>query len=157
MLAGVGVYKLKRNVDDRGFFSEILRSDWKDFLQGDEIRQVNISVSNPGVIRAWHCHNRGQIDYITLIKGSIKLSIYDGRGDSQTKGQLKEFILSDNDPKIIRVPGFYWHGTKCIGEEPSSVLYCMSKLYDYLSPDEERKAWDDSSIIDPKTNKPYKW
>jgi len=34
-LQGVRVYELKVLPDERGFFAEVLRSDWKDFL-GDE-------------------------------------------------------------------------------------------------------------------------
>ncbi len=37
MLPGVTTYDLKKNVDERGFFTEILRDDWRELLQDDNI------------------------------------------------------------------------------------------------------------------------
>ena len=33
----------------------------------------------------------------------------------------------------------------------------IENLYDYKNPDEERRPWNDPTIIDPKTKKPYDW
>ncbi|ATZ61222.2 MAG: dTDP-4-dehydrorhamnose 3,5-epimerase [candidate division WS2 bacterium] len=157
MLPGVRVYDIKKNIDERGFFAELLRLDWKDFVEDDNIVQVNLSMSCPGVIRAWHRHSRGQVDYICAVKGSLMVCAYDDRKNSKTKGQLDEIILNSEKLQIVRIPGFYWHGTKCIGNEPSLVLYNVTKLYDYEEPNEERKAWNDPSIIDSKTGERYDW
>jgi len=144
MLLGVQLYNIKPNIDERGNFSEVFRQDWIN----DKIVQVNVSKSHPNVVRAWHRHLQGQIDYITILNGTAKICIYD-----ETSHELNEFILNNEVPQLIRIPGFYWHGTKCIGNEPSTTLYLMTKLYDDSNPDEERV----SSIIDPRTNKPYDW
>jgi dTDP-4-dehydrorhamnose 3,5-epimerase len=157
MLPGVKVYDVKKNTDERGFFSVVLRLDWGSFVEGDNIVQVNLSVSYPGIIRAWHRHSRGQVDYICVVKGALKVCAYDDREGSETKGQLDEIILNSEKPQIVRIPGFYWHGTKCIGDEPSMVLYFVTKLYDYNNPDEERRPWNDISILDPRTGEPYDW
>lgn len=157
MLPGVKVYNFKKNSDDRGFFLELFRVDRKDFIGGDEIAQVNFSMSYPGVIRAWHRHSRGQIDYICAIKGILKVCAYDDREGSKTKEQLDEIILDSKKPQMVRIPGFYWHGTKGIGGKPTLVIYLVTKLYDYENPDEERRKWNDPLIIDPRTNKPYDW
>jgi len=58
---------------------------------------------------------------------------------------------------VVRIPGTYWHGTKTVGNEPSLTVYFVTKLYDYQNPDEERRPWNDPSIIDPKTGKPFDW
>ena len=156
MLKGVKIKSLKKNVDERGFFTEMMRSDWKDIFQ-EVVVQANLSVSHPGVIRAWHRHSRGQIDYLCVVKGSLKVCAYDDRENSETKGQLDEIILDSEKPQVVRIPGFYWHGTKCIGDEPSMVVYFVTKLYDYKTPDEERRPWDDPSIVDPRTGEQYDW
>jgi len=52
MLPGVRTLDLKKNVDERGFFAEIIRQDWKDLLDDDSIVQTNLSFSYPGMIRA---------------------------------------------------------------------------------------------------------
>ena len=158
MLPGVIVYDIKKNIDERGFFAELLRLDWRSLVEDDDnIVQVNLSISYPGIIRAWHRHSMGQVDYVCVVKGVLKVCAYDDRVDSKTKGQLDEIILNSEQIQIIRIPGFYWHGTKCIGDEPSMVLYFVTKLYNYKNPDEERRPWNDPSIIDPRTGEQYDW
>lgn len=157
MLPGIKVYDIKKMPDERGFFAELLRRDWENFVGSDNIVQINLSMSNPGIIRAWHRHSRGQVDYICVVKGTLKVCAYDDREDSKTKGQLDEIILNSEKLQIVRVPGFYWHGTKCIGDEPSMTLYFVTRLYGYENPDEERRSWNDPSIIDPRTGERYDW
>lgn len=157
MLPGVKIYDIKKNVDERGFFAELHRSDWKSFVGVDKVAQISLSVSRPGIIRAWHRHSGGQIDYICVVKGVLKVCIYDDREDSKTRGQLDEIVLNGEQIQVIRIPGFYWHGTKCIGDGASTILYFMTKLYDYKNPDEERRPWNDPSIIDPRTGEQYDW
>lgn len=157
VLPGVRAYDLKLIPDERGFFAEILRDDWKDLLVEDRIVQANISMSHPGMVRAWHRHNRGQVDYFMVIKGAVKICAYDDREGSETKGQLDEIIGSSERLQAIRVPGYYWHGTKAIGNEPSITIYCVNRLYDYKNPDEERRPWNDPSIVDPRTKQPFDW
>lgn len=62
-LDGLQVLTLEKFVDERGFFSEILRGDWNDFFDGQTPLQTNLSKSYPGIIRAWHRHDKGQVDY----------------------------------------------------------------------------------------------
>jgi dTDP-4-dehydrorhamnose 3,5-epimerase len=157
MLPGIKLYDIKKNVDERGFFAELLRLDWRSIVEDDNIVQINLSMSYPGIIRAWHRHSRGQIDYLCVIKGALKVCAYDDREYSKTKGQLDEIVLTDEKLQIVKIPGFYWHGTKCIGNEPSMVIYFVTKLYDYKNPDEERRPWNDPSLIDPRTGERYEW
>lgn len=156
MLPGVKIYGIKKNADGRGFFAELLRLDWDSLVEEeDNIVQVNFSMSHPGVIRAWHRHLKGQVDYICVVKGIVKVCAYDDREHSETKGQLDEIILNSDQLQIVRIPGFYWHGTKCMGVEPSMVFYFVTKLYDYGHPDEERRPYD--SVIDPRTGEIHAW
>jgi dTDP-4-dehydrorhamnose 3,5-epimerase len=157
MLPGVKVQDLRKNVDERGFFAEIIRQDWRDLLGEDSLAQVNLSYSYPGIIRAWHRHNRGQVDYFVVLQGAMKICAYDDRQGSVTRGQIDEIIASAENLQIVRIPGHYWHGTKTIGDEASLIVYCVNRLYDQKSPDEERRPWNDPTIIDEKTSKPYDW
>jgi len=119
--------------------------------------QANLSRSYPGVIRAWHRHVRGQNDYFLVTKGSMKICAYDDNPNSETRGELVEIIASEEKLQLIRIPGYYWHGTKTLGNEPSLTIYFTSRLYDYTNPDEERRPWNDLGIIDPRTKQPYDW
>ncbi len=157
MLLGVKVHEIVKYIDERGFFAEIIRQDWKDLLDGDSVVQANLSLSYPGMIRAWHRHDRGQIDYFIVLRGSMKICVYDDKPASPTRGQLDEVIASGENLQVVRVPGHYWHGTKALGNRPSLTVYCVNRLYDAKNPDEERRAWNDPSIIDPRTSKPFDW
>jgi len=157
-LPGVKTHDLRLMPDERGFFSEAIRKDWGELLEEDNIAQVNLSLSYPGMIRAWHRHVRGQIDYFLVFQGAMKICAYDDRKDSPgTRGRLVEIVSSSQKPQIVRIPGIYWHGTKAIGNEPALVVYFVNRLYNYKSPDEERRPWDDATIIGPNTGAPFDW
>lgn len=157
MLPGVKIRELKRNVDERGSFAEIIRQDWKELLGEDAIVQANLSFSYPGVIRAWHRHSRGQVDYFIVLDGALKICVYDDLPGSSTRGDLNEIVASGQRLQVIRIPGGYWHGTKTISDEPSLTVYCVNRLYDEKNPDEDRRPWNDPTIISAKTSKPYDW
>lgn len=157
-LPGVKTYDLRVLPDERGFLYEALREDWSQLLEKNRIVQANLSYSYPGVIRAWHRHARGQVDYFLVLRGAVKICAYDDRKNSPaTKGKLIEIIASSEKPQLVRIPGFYWHGTKAVSNEPSMTIYFTTRLYDYDNPDEERRPWNDSTILDPKTGKPFNW
>ncbi|MBD3196262.1 MAG: dTDP-4-dehydrorhamnose 3,5-epimerase [Candidatus Lokiarchaeota archaeon] len=152
MIEGIEIKDLKKFVDERGFFTELLREDWSDALRGDNIVQFNLSYSYPGIIRAWHRHLRGQDDYFMCVVGSIKICAYDDREDSDTYGELDEIIISEETLKLVRIPGILWHGYQAIGYKPVKVLYGVTKLYKYGDPDEERRPWDDKTLIPRSIN-----
>lgn len=161
MLDGVVIRSIKRFFDERGFFAEVMRLDWEDLLEGDRILQVNLSMSYPNIIKAWHRHLRGQVDYFMVIKGSLKICVFD-----EKTHELDEIVLTEQELQVVKVPGHYWHGYKVLGGESALLLYFTNKLYDYENPDEDRRPWNDQSIIpeivngrrdDPRVGKPWDW
>ena len=52
MIKGIQIKPLKRRFDERGFFTELMRKDWRDVFREDEIAQTNLSMSYPGIVRA---------------------------------------------------------------------------------------------------------
>jgi dTDP-4-dehydrorhamnose 3,5-epimerase len=161
MLKGIVVKPLKRFPDERGFFTEIFRKDWKDLLGEDNIAQANLSITYPNIIRAWHRHLKGQTDYFIALKGAIKICAYDEKTE-----ELNEIISTGQDMQIVRMPGHYWHGFKALGNEPAILLYFTTNLYEYANPDEERRPWNDPTLIpksinskvdDSRVGKPWDW
>ncbi len=159
MLEGIEVLSLKKFADERGFFAEIMRKDWKIFK--DEIMQVNFSISYPGIVRAWHRHLRGQVDYFLVLKGAMKICAFDEKSK-----ELNEIVSAGENLQVVRIPGHYWHGFKVLGNEKAYLVYFTNKLYDYENPDEERRPWNDPKIVperingrsdDPRCNKPWDW
>jgi dTDP-4-dehydrorhamnose 3,5-epimerase len=146
--------------DDRGFFTEVMRKDWHDFID-EEIVQSNLSYSYPNTVRAWHRHQRGQVDYFMVIKGALKICAYDDDIKS-----MAEIVASQDKRMLVKIPGHYWHGFKAISEIPAFLVYYTTRFYDYQDPDEERRAWNDPEIIpleingnknDPRASKPWDW
>ena len=160
-LAGVRVKQLKRFADERGFFAEIMRTDWKQLFESDDVMQANLSITYPDIIRAWHRHEQGQVDYFLVIRGAVKICAY----DENTK-ELDEVVSTGESPQIVRIPGNYWHGFRVLGQEPATLVYFVNRLYNYDKPDELRRAWDDEKIVpvsingkrdDPRCNRPWNW
>ena len=145
MLQGIRVKPISRLPDERGFFTEVMRKDWKDLFGEDTVAQANLSSTYPSVIRAWHRHLRGQVDYFLALKGLIKICAF----DDETK-ELNEVISGALNLQVVRIPGHYWHGFKALGDESAMLLYFTTNLYDPANPDEERRPWNDPLLI-PKT------
>lgn len=156
-LPGIRILPLQRYHDERGTFMEIFRADWKDFFGEDAIVQSNVSMTYPGIVRAWHRHTRGQTDYFLVLRGRLKICAYDDGADSPTRGRLFEYVATAEEPCLVRIPGHYWHGVKALGHEPAWLVYFVTRLYDFSNPDEERRPWNDPAIIDPRTGRPYDW
>lgn len=161
MLPGVIIKPLKRIPDERGFFTEIFRRDWKDLFEDEGIVQANLSITYPNIVRAWHKHERGQIDYFIVIKGALKICAYD-----DATGELDEVISTGENLQVVKIPGHYWHGFKVVSNETAQHVYFVNRLYDYAKPDELRRPWNDSSIVpksingkidDPRVGKPWDW
>ena len=159
-LEGVRVKELNLFPDERGFFAEVLRRDWADLVD-EWIAQANLSFSYPGIVRAWHKHLRGQVDYFLVVKGAMKVCAYD-----EATGRMAEVIGSAAKPSVIRIPGHYQHGTMTIGNEPSVTIYFVNRLYEPRDPDEQRRPWNDPGIIpneingnknDPRVGKAWDW
>jgi dTDP-4-dehydrorhamnose 3,5-epimerase len=160
MLPGITNRSLKRLYDERGSFTEIMRKDWPDVFQ-EEIMQANMSISYPGIVRAWHKHENGQVDSFLVARGALKICAY----DDESK-ELDEIISTGEKPQIVMVPGHYWHGFGVVGNEPAMLIYFVNRLYDYKTPDEVRRPWDDPTMVpasingkkgDPRCGKPWDW
>jgi dTDP-4-dehydrorhamnose 3,5-epimerase len=160
-LKGVKTNEINILPDERGFFAEALRQDWKEMFEDEWITQVNASSSYPNVVRAWHKHVRGQVDYFLVLKGAMKICAYE-----EETGKLAEVITSSEKPTIVRIPGKYLHGTKTVSNESSLTVYFVTRLYDYKNPDEVRRPWNDQKIVpteingkkdDPRVGKPWDW
>ncbi len=146
MIEGVQVKKLRLIPDERGRLMEILRRDDDMFLG---FGQVYLTTTYPEVVKAWHYHKK-QHDFITCVKGMLKLVLYDDREGSATRGEVNEFFIGDYNPCLVRVPNMVYHGWKCVSQEEALVINTPTEPYNGAEPDEYR--------IDPHNNNiPYRW
>jgi len=139
MIAGTIIRPLKRLVDERGSLMEMMRLDWSDVFKS--VPMSYVSISYPGVIRAWHAHPRTkQRDSFVVPSGMIKAVVY----------EVNEHILGEENPVLLAFDGTKWHGFKCLGTKPCLLINFPDKMYDYANPDEARRPFNDPAI-------PYNW
>ncbi len=146
MIQGVEIKRLTRHADERGFLMELLRSDDPIF---SKFGQCYVSMNYPGVVRAWHYHKQ-QDDYFVVVKGMVKVGLYDMRDGSPTHGEASELYLGDNNNIVLKIPAGVAHGYKTVGVEPSLLVNFPTELYNREEPDEHRLPWDTDQI-------PFNW
>lgn len=146
LIHGVTVKPLKVIADERGYLMEMMRVD-DPFFQ--KFGQTYVSVAYPGVVKGWHYHNL-QTDHFVIVKGMMKVVLYDDRDGSPTKGTVNEFFMGERNPILITIPPKVWHGMKGIGTEPAMLVNCPTEAYNYKEPDEVRCDPHDNDI-------PYDW
>lgn len=142
MIEGVKIKKLKTHRDERGYFREILRDDC-DYLR--HFGQASISLTNPGLIKAFHWH-QNQDDLFYVVSGNALVVLYDIRKNSKTFKQVTTFKMGDNDQKLLFIPKKVAHGYKVLGKTPLVILYFMSRSYNKKKPDEQRIPFDDKKV-----------
>ncbi len=146
MIDGVQIKDLTRHLDERGYVMEILRSDDPLFQR---FGQVYVSACFPGMIKAWHAHER-QTDCFCCLQGNVKIGLYDDRPDSPTNGQADAVVIGVLRPRIVMVPPGIWHGFMAVGDETAVVLNVPNEVYVHENPDELRRPCDDPQI-------PFNW
>ena len=146
MIDGVKTKQLRVVPDERGFLMEMLRCDADIFRK---FGQVYLSVAYPGVVKGWHYHKK-QTDNFTVVKGMLKVVLYDQREGSKTHGEINEFFIGEKNPMLIVIPPMVVHGVTAVGSEPGYLVNCPTEPYDHSNPDEQR--------IDPHSGGvPYDW
>ncbi|WP_223596648.1 dTDP-4-dehydrorhamnose 3,5-epimerase family protein [Neobacillus bataviensis] len=142
MIEGVKVKKLLKHCDDRGFFMELVRDD--EFLLS-RFGQASMSMSYPGVIKAFHYHEK-QDDVWFFPSGNAQVVLYDLRENSKTKGQTDVYYMGEDNPMVLVIPTGVAHGYRVLGQKPATIIYFTTESYDPNHPDEKRIAWDDPMI-----------
>lgn len=146
MIQDVKIKKLKVMCDERGRLMEMLRSDDDIFKK---FGQMYMTTAYPGVVKAWHYH-KNQQDNFTVVKGMMKVVLFDSREDSPTKGEVNEFFIGEHNPILLQIPELVYHGFKCVSDSEAIVINAPTQTYKYDSPDEFR--------VDPHNNDiPYDW
>lgn len=146
LIPGFGIRRGKVIPDERGRLGEIMRADDPWF---EKFGQVYFTTTYPGVVKAWHYH-RKQTDHFYVVRGTVKVALYDRRDDSPSRGTVHELYLGEHCPGLVRIPPGVEHGWMCVGPAEAVIVNIVSEPYDYRSPDEFRTDPHDNDI-------PYEW
>ena len=129
MIHGVIIKPLKKIADERGIIMHMMKDTDPEFKKFGEIY---FSAVYPGVVKGWHSHIKMTLNY-AVVKGMIKLVLYDNRENSPTKGELMEIFIGDNNYSLVTIPPMVWNGFKGIGTQEEIVANCTDISHD---PDE---------------------
>ena len=98
--------------------------------------QINFSVMYPGVVKAWHCHQK-QSDFWLCVQGHLKIGVH--REDDDRCWMT---VIGEKHPGVLVIPPLLWHGAATVGPDSAGLLYYVTEPYNPTQPDEQRKAHD---------------
>ena len=146
-LPGLVIIEPDVHGDERGFFSETYREQWRAQLGlSDEERfvQDNQSRSRRGVLRGMHLQlGAGVGKLVRCARGAIVDVAVDVRGGSPTYGRWEAVRLDEQTMRELYVPVGFAHGF-CVVSDVADVIYRQTGYYD---PGLERGiAFDDPDV-----------
>ncbi|NLN80242.1 MAG: SDR family oxidoreductase [Erysipelotrichia bacterium] len=115
------VYNLKMNVDQRGSFTEVLKT-LKD-------GQFSVNVSKPDIVKGNHYHHTKTEKFI-VVSGICEIKF---RKINETT--IKTFVVNGDKLQVIDIPPGYTHSIKNIGKIDSVTLIWASEIFDKNNPD----------------------
>tara|TARA_R110002126_G_scaffold86474_18_gene208795 strand:- start:623 stop:1162 length:540 start_codon:yes stop_codon:yes gene_type:complete len=143
---GVEIIQLRRFNDDGGSMTELGRLDggMHKLVPGFEAKQINYSVMDPQVIKAFHLHKRQTDVWYVPPSDKIMLVLADVRSGSATEGQVKRYVLGDGNSFLVRIPPGVAHGAKNLRTAaPSAIIYFVDVQFSVDDDcDEGRLPWD---------------
>jgi dTDP-4-dehydrorhamnose 3,5-epimerase len=143
---GVHRVALRRFHDDGGSMIELLRLGREEAagLGGFRPAQINFSTIEPGVIKAFHVHERQTDVWFVPPDARVLVVLADVRAGSPTEGTRVRQMLGDGDPALLLIPPGVAHGCRNLGSAPAVIVY-LTDVHFSAAPadcDEGRLPWD---------------
>lgn len=114
-------YKVKMNVDNRGSFTELLKTD--------QFGQVSVNVGKPGITKGNHYHHTKNEKFI-VVSGTCEIKFRKIGCD-----EVISIIASGDNIEVIDIPTGYTHNITNIGENDSITIMWANELFDPNNPD----------------------
>ncbi len=114
-------FKLTEHVDDRGSFTEIIRTNTSG--------QFSFSTTKPTITRGNHYHTR-KIERFCVIKGKAKIELRRIGTD-----EVIEYIVNGEKPSIVDMPIWTTHNITNIGDTDLYTFFWINEPYNADDPD----------------------
>ena len=114
-------YGVKMNVDNRGSFTELLKSETSG--------QVSVNIAKPGITKGNHWHNTKNEKFI-VVKGEAVIKF---RKPFET--EVIEYHVSGEEIKVVDIPCGYTHSITNTGNEDMIFIIWTNELFDKENPD----------------------
>lgn len=114
-------YPLKMNVDERGSFTE--------FLKSPDRGQVSINISRPGITKGQHWHHTKNEKFLVVSgKGMIRFRKID-------EEKVYEYFVSGDKLEVVDIPVGYTHNIENLGETDMVTVMWVNEIFDSEHPD----------------------
>lgn len=114
-------YPLKMNVDNRGSFTEMLRSEDRG--------QVSVNISKPGIVKGNHWHHTKNEKFLVVSgKGVIRFRKID-------EVKVHEYFVSGEKLEVVDIPVGYTHNIENLGEDDMVTVMWVNEPFDPEFPD----------------------
>ncbi|MDR6301798.1 capsular polysaccharide biosynthesis protein CapF [Mesonia maritima] len=115
-------YPLKMNADDRGSFTE--------FLKSSDRGQVSINISKPGITKGNHWHHTKNEKFLVVSgKGAIRFRRVD------EPSEVIEYIVSGEKLEVLDIPVGYTHNIENMGDTDMVTVMWVNEIFDPERPD----------------------
>lgn len=114
-------YPLKMNIDERGSFTEFLKSP----VSG----QVSVNISKPGITKGQHWHHTKNEKFLVVSgKGVIRFRKID-------EEKIIEYVVSGEKLEVIDIPVGFTHNIENLGQTDMVTIMWCNELFDPSKPD----------------------
>lgn len=114
-------YELKMNVDQRGSFTE--------FIKTPDRGQVSINISKPGIIKGNHWHHTKNEKFLVVSgKGVIRLR-------HVHRSEVIEYFVSGEKLEVVDIPVGYTHNIENLGLVDMVTVMWVNEVFDPTQPD----------------------
>lgn len=114
-------YPLKMNVDNRGSFTE--------FLKSPERGQVSVNISKPGITKGNHWHHTKNEKFLVVSGiGVIRFRKID-------EEKIIEYKVSGEKLEVVDIPVGYTHSIVNTGETDMVTIMWVNEVFDSTTPD----------------------
>lgn len=114
-------YPLKMNVDDRGSFTEFLRTD--------AYGQVSVNISKPHIVKGNHWHHTKNEKFL-VVKGTGVI-----RFRKLDSDKVIEYRVSGDKLEVVDIPCGYTHNIENIGDDDMVTIMWANEPFDKEHPD----------------------
>ena len=114
-------YPLKMNVDERGSFTE--------FLKSPDRGQISINISKPGITKGQHWHHTKNEKFLVVSgKGVIRFRKID-------EEKVYEYFVSGEKLEVVDIPVGYTHHIENLGETDMVTVMWVNEIFNPERPD----------------------
>ena len=114
-------YPLKMNVDNRGSFTE--------FLKSAERGQVSVNISKPHITKGNHWHHTKNEKFLVVSgKGVIRFRKIDTE-------EIIEYFVSGEKLEVVDIPVGYTHNIENLGDTDMVTIMWVNEIFDKERPD----------------------